>query len=66
MLDFNYYVVTSLVNDFPYFTTCVSINNVFYRISNLELFLADGKSGISDEIIESINYKLVTSKNFTV
>lgn len=66
MLDFNYYIVTSLVNGFPYFTTCASINDTFYRIYSLELFLTDGKSGISEEIIEPMNYKLITSKNFTV
>lgn len=66
MLDFNYYVVTSLVNDFPYFTTCTLVDSMFYRISNLELFLSDGKSGISDEIIEPIDFKLVTSVHFTI
>lgn len=66
MLEFNYYVITSYVNDFPYFTTCAVIDDVFFRISNLELFLFDGKSGISDEQISHGSFKLVTSKNFNI
>lgn len=66
MLEFNYYVVTSYVNSFPYFTTCAIIDDVFYRISDLEAFLSDGKSGISDEKIIYGSFKLVTSKNFNI
>ncbi|WP_418263357.1 hypothetical protein [Flavobacterium faecale] len=66
MLEFNYYVITSYVNGFPFFTTCAYVDGVYFRISNLELFLADGKSGVSDEIVQPINYKLVTSKYFTI
>ncbi|MFV8343608.1 hypothetical protein [Flavobacterium sp. XS2P39] len=66
MLDFNYYVVTSYVNGFPYFTTCASIDDVFYRISDLEKFISDAKSGVSDEKIEPLNFKLISSKHFTI
>ena len=66
MLEFNYYVVTSYVNDFPFFTTCAVIDDVFLRISDLEAFLTDGKSGISDEKIISTTYKMITSQHFTI
>lgn len=66
MLEFNYYVVTSYVNNFPYFTTCAVIDDAFYRISNLADFLSDGKSGISDERVNSSTYKMVTGQHFVI
>ena len=66
MLEFKYYVVTSYVNGFPYFTTCAVVDNFFYHINNLEKYLTDGKSGISDEKVVHGSFKLVTSQNFNI
>ena len=66
MLDFSYYVVTFYVDNFPYFTTCTVIDDVFYRIEDLSKFLSDGKSGISDEKVIHGSFKLVTSQHFSI
>lgn len=66
MFEFNYYIITSYVNEFPFFTTCAYVDGNYFRISDLSLFLTDGKSGVTNEIVEASSLKLVTSKNFTI
>ena len=66
MTNFNYYVVTSYVNNFPFFTTCAEIKGRFFRISNLELYLNDGLSGVTDEEITPKGFKLINSTNFSL
>lgn len=66
MIQFDYYLVTSYVGDFPLFTTCAEIGGKYFRISDLKAFSLNGKDGISDEEIIVHSIKLITSKSFTI
>ncbi|MBF6659368.1 hypothetical protein [Flavobacterium columnare] len=62
---FNYYLVKSLVKDEPFYTTCADIDGRFFRISDLESYLKNGKDGISNEEIIATRYFLIR-KDLTI
>jgi hypothetical protein len=66
MIKFDYYIVTTYFDSVPFFTTCALVNDNFYRISDFDSFIKDGKSGITDEVVTSNGFKLISSINFSV